>query len=125
MNKAAAIRGILLFSLILTSKKKIPYWQTLQKLRQLKMERSEHHLMSNLFLVLIATAVCIHGDNQTAPFHVGVLLDLDTLVGKMGWISILTAIDDFYDLHRNYTTRVVLHAKDTNNDVVQAAASGN
>ncbi|XP_020264749.1 glutamate receptor 2.7-like isoform X2 [Asparagus officinalis] len=87
------------------------------------MERSEHHLMSNLFLVLVATAVCIHGDNQTAPFHVGVLLDLDTLVGKMGWISILMAIDDFYDLHRNYTTRVVLHARDTNNDIVQAAAS--
>jgi len=62
--------------------------------------------------------------NTTIPFHVGVVLDMGTLVGKMGWTSISMAIDDFYALHSNYTSRLVLHPRDSKNDVVQAAASG-
>jgi len=95
----------------------------IQRLGELKMEKS-NHLICYLFLALMATTRCSHGDTRTTPFPVGLLLDLDTLVGKMGRTSISMAIDDFYNLNRNYTTRVVLHTRNTNNDVVQAAAAG-
>ena len=118
-----SIRGILILLLILMIKEIIPSQQMIQRPKELKMERS-NHLMFYLLLVLVVTAWLSYGDTRTTPFHVGPLLDLDTLVGKMGRTSISMAIDDFYDLNRNYTTRVVLHSRNTNNDVVQAAAGG-
>jgi len=87
--------------------------------------------MSNYFFPCLFLAVFVakmhssHGENTIVPFHVGVVLDMGTLVGKMGWTSISMAIEDFYFVNSNYTTRVVLHPRDSNNDVVQSAASGN
>ena len=63
--------------------------------------------------------------NTTTVFHVGVILDLGTLVGKIGQTSISMAIDDFYATHSDYTTRLVHHVLDSNNNVLQAASSGN
>lgn len=75
-----------------------------------------------LFHSIEKTRYC-RGDGLTVPVHVGVVLDMGTLVGKMGMTSISLAIDEFYSLNKNYTTRVVLHARDSNADVVQAASS--
>lgn len=57
-------------------------------------------------------------------FHVGVVLDLRTSVGKTGRTSVSMAIDDFYGKHSNYTTRLVVHTLDSNNDVVRASSAG-
>lgn len=65
-----------------------------------------------------------HCENMTIPFHVGVILDMDMLVGQMGWTSISMAIEDFYSINGDYRTRVVLHARDSNDDVVQATDAG-
>jgi len=91
--------------------------------KQVKMERTTQLLPHILIVLCLATMQNACG-NTTIPFHVGVVLDMGTLVGKMGWTSISMAIDDFYALHSNYTSRLVLHPRDSKNDVVQAAASG-
>ncbi|KAM0943351.1 putative periplasmic binding protein-like I [Dioscorea sansibarensis] len=59
---------------------------------------------------------------STTPFHVGVVLNLGTRIGKIGRTSISLAMDDFYASHQHYTTRLVLHTRDSKNDVVQAAS---
>ncbi|XP_064938921.1 glutamate receptor 2.1-like [Musa acuminata AAA Group] len=77
-----------------------------------------------LFMFILFAAAQRNGSNiMENPFHVGVILDLTTLVGKMGQTSISMAIDDFYSINSNYTTRLVLHTKDSGNDVVQAASA--
>ncbi|KAK1287248.1 hypothetical protein QJS10_CPB19g01556 [Acorus calamus] len=63
------------------------------------------------------------GVNTTTSFHVGVLLDLGTLLGKMSKVSISMAIDDLYAKQTNFFTNVVLHIKDGKEDVVGAALS--
>lgn len=83
------------------------------------------HVLPYLFLTLfIAKIHDTRSENTTIPFHVGVILDLGTLVGKMGRTSISMAIEDFYLRNQNYTTRIVLHTRDSENDAVKAAASG-
>lgn len=78
-----------------------------------------------LFMFILFAAAQRNGSSTMEnPFHVGVILDLTTLVGKMGQTSISMAIDDFYSTNSNYTTRLVLHTKDSGNDVVQAASAG-
>ncbi|XP_039131572.1 glutamate receptor 2.8-like isoform X2 [Dioscorea cayenensis subsp. rotundata] len=59
---------------------------------------------------------------STTPFHVGVVLNLGTRIGKIGQTSISLAMDEFYASHQHYTTRLVLHTRDSENDVVQAAS---
>ncbi|XP_058102141.1 glutamate receptor 2.7-like [Magnolia sinica] len=59
--------------------------------------------------------------NSTAVIDVGVILDLDTWVGKMGQTCISMALSDLYQAH-NYTTRLVLHTRDSKEDVVGAAS---
>ncbi|KAF0911373.1 hypothetical protein E2562_008258 [Oryza meyeriana var. granulata] len=56
-------------------------------------------------------------------FHVGVILDLGSLVGKVARISISLAVEDFYAVHQNYSTRLVLHIRDSMANDVQAASA--
>lgn len=56
--------------------------------------------------------------------HVGVVLDLNTQVGAMADVSMSVALDDFYAIHPNYTTRLVLHTRDSEEDDLGAAAAG-
>ncbi|XP_058113843.1 glutamate receptor 2.1-like isoform X1 [Magnolia sinica] len=58
-----------------------------------------------------------------ATLNVGVILDLDTWVGKMSESCISMAVDDFYASHDNYTTRLALHTRNSQKDVVVAAAA--
>ncbi|XP_062228309.1 LOW QUALITY PROTEIN: glutamate receptor 2.3-like [Phragmites australis] len=57
----------------------------------------------------------------TVLVHVGVILDLETALGKKGLLSVEMALEDFYAAHPNFTTRVELHVRDSNRDVVNAA----
>ncbi|KAF8392932.1 hypothetical protein HHK36_021172 [Tetracentron sinense] len=61
--------------------------------------------------------------NTTVTFNVGVVLDFDTWVGKMGLSCISMALSDFYAAHSFYKTRLVLHNRDSKKDVVGAASA--
>jgi len=77
-----------------------------------------------LFLAFISAVAQNVTENKVEEFHVGVVLDLGTTVGKVAHTSILIAIEDFYAVHPNYTTRIVLHIRDSMSDDVQAASEG-
>lgn len=80
-----------------------------------------------LFLVLlssIAKAQNGNGSNMIISFHVGLILDTGTLVGKMSQTSISMAINDLYAVNSNYTTRLVLHIEDGQKDAVGATSAG-
>ena len=62
--------------------------------------------------------------NTTIPVKVGVVLDLDTWVGKMGLSCISMALSDWYASHGHYKTRVITKIRDSQRDVVGAAAAG-
>lgn len=69
--------------------------------------------------------VLVSAQNSTVPVDVGVILHLRSLPGKRSRTSISMAIEDFYAVHSNYTTRVILHVKDSENEAIGAAAAGN
>ncbi|KAI3932708.1 hypothetical protein MKW98_012679 [Papaver atlanticum] len=54
---------------------------------------------------------------------VGLILDLDTWVGKMGQSCVSMALSDFYSSNPTYKTRLVLHTRDSNKDIIDAASS--
>lgn len=57
-------------------------------------------------------------------FHVGVILDLGSMVGKIAQTSISLAMEDFYAVHQNYSTKLALHIRDSMSDDVRAASQG-
>ncbi|XP_022759820.1 glutamate receptor 2.9-like [Durio zibethinus] len=79
------------------------------------------HCLFCLFILLLDKLVVTQ--NTTVPVNVGVVLDFDSLVGKIGWSCINMAVSDFYATHGGYKTRLVLNARDSNEDVVGAAAA--
>ncbi|XWS31184.1 hypothetical protein CRYUN_Cryun23aG0055600 [Craigia yunnanensis] len=75
-----------------------------------------------LFIIYLLDKVVVT-QNTTIPVNVGVVLDLDSLVGKLGWSCINMALSDFYASHGDYKTRLVLNIRDSNEDIVGAAAA--
>ncbi|KAJ6819027.1 glutamate receptor 2.5-like isoform X1 [Iris pallida] len=61
--------------------------------------------------------------NITTSVNVGVVLDLGSLPGKKNLASMSMAIDDFYTSHRNFSTKVTLHPRDSEKDIVGAASA--
>ncbi|GLT56896.1 hypothetical protein SLA2020_299090 [Shorea laevis] len=59
----------------------------------------------------------------TIPVNVGMVLDLDMWVGKLGLSCFSIALSDFYSNHSDYRTRLVLNTRDSKGDVVGAAAA--
>ncbi|XP_024155948.1 glutamate receptor 1.4 [Rosa chinensis] len=51
--------------------------------------------------------------NVEDQVHIGVILDMGSLEGKIVLSCISMALSDFYHLHNNYSTRVILHNKDS------------
>ncbi|XP_022756262.1 glutamate receptor 2.8-like [Durio zibethinus] len=76
-----------------------------------------------VFLLLDGVMVTQTLNNITTPVKLGVVLDLDSLVGKIGLSCINMALSDFYATHPHYKTRVVFTTKDSKEDVVSAAAA--
>ncbi|KAJ1380974.1 glutamate-gated kainate-type ion channel receptor subunit GluR19 [Sesbania bispinosa] len=63
--------------------------------------------------------------NETVVVKVGAVLDLSNgTVGKMGLSCINISLSDFYLSHSHYKTRLQLIVRDSNRDVVTAAAQG-
>ncbi|XVF89458.1 hypothetical protein PTKIN_Ptkin19aG0131900 [Pterospermum kingtungense] len=77
-----------------------------------------------IFLVQVVIA-----QNTTIPspapvaVNVGVVLDFDKQLGKIGLSCINMALSDFYAAHASYRTRLVLNPRDSKMDVVAAAAA--
>ncbi|WJZ85469.1 hypothetical protein VitviT2T_005004 [Vitis vinifera] len=61
--------------------------------------------------------------NTKIPVKVGVVLDMDTWLGKMGLSCISMALSDFYASHGHYKTRLVPEIRNSKRDVVGAAAA--
>ncbi|OEL24839.1 hypothetical protein BAE44_0014142 [Dichanthelium oligosanthes] len=76
-----------------------------------------------LFLFSLADA---QNATKTAveEFHMGVVLDLGTVLCKIALTSISLAMEDFYAAHPNYTTRLTLQVRDSMTNDVQAASAG-
>ncbi|EYU45932.1 hypothetical protein MIMGU_mgv1a023751mg [Erythranthe guttata] len=69
-----------------------------------------------------ATAATESSPNNST-FRVGVILDLDSLIGRTGVNSLSLALSDFYSVNSNYTTRLVLHVRNSNEQVLDAASA--
>ncbi|TVU09637.1 hypothetical protein EJB05_43123, partial [Eragrostis curvula] len=79
-----------------------------------------------IILLIVLSASIVVGQNATGrephEVHVGVILDLGSLVGKIAVTSISLAMEDFYAAHQNYSSKLVLHIRDSIGDDVRAAA---
>lgn len=56
--------------------------------------------------------------------HVGAILDMGSREGKIVHSCISMALSDFYHLHGNYSTRVVLHSRDSKAKPLHALSAG-
>ncbi|KAF9612898.1 hypothetical protein IFM89_004314 [Coptis chinensis] len=79
------------------------------------------------FLSCLLWIICIYTAAQTisitpTPFQVGVMLDLDSRVGKTSNTCMSMALSDFYDVNNHYSTRLTLHTINST-DVVTAVIS--
>ncbi|KAK9931926.1 hypothetical protein M0R45_019180 [Rubus argutus] len=94
-------------------------------------KNNKYHM---IFFILFLDLCLIYGEssavgeNETTTksqqmVNVGVILDLDTPVGKMAHRCISMAITDFYARNANYRTKLNLTVKDSRNDVVSAASA--
>lgn len=72
--------------------------------------------------IIFLSEICM-AQNTTILVNVGVVLDMDTLVGKMSLSCISMALSDFYASHSYYKTRLILNTRDSKRDVVAAAAA--
>lgn len=81
-----------------------------------------------LLLLLLLVFSSGAAQNATASpaeeFHVGVILDLGSLVGKVALTSVSLAVEDFYAACQNCSRKLVLHVRDSMGNDVQAASAG-
>ncbi|KAL3825959.1 hypothetical protein ACJIZ3_021988 [Penstemon smallii] len=75
------------------------------------------------FLCINAQEEAQNNSNNSTLFKVGVVLDLDSLVGRIGMTSLSLALSDYYSVDRNYTAKIALHVRDSNGQVIDAADS--
>nr|DAD45631.1 TPA_asm: hypothetical protein HUJ06_003861 [Nelumbo nucifera] len=83
---------------------------------------SIERLLLTLFFLGFFPGELAVAQNTTIPFKMGVVLNSDKWVGKMALSCIFMAVSDFYATHSFYRTRLVLHTRDPNNDIVGAAS---
>ncbi|XP_044947622.1 glutamate receptor 2.8-like [Hordeum vulgare subsp. vulgare] len=76
-----------------------------------------------LLLLVAGFGAAQNGSGKADEFHVGVILDLGSLVGKVARTSVLLAAQDFYAVHQNHSTKLVLHVMDSVGSDVQAASA--
>ncbi|TQD85475.1 hypothetical protein C1H46_028942 [Malus baccata] len=86
---------------------------------------TKNPMIKPFFLFFLFFRIFFVGAQNTTliPVHVGVVLDLDTGFGKVEMSCIDMALADFYASHAGYKTRLVLHKRDSAEDVVVAATA--
>ena len=78
------------------------------------MERTPRAILFLFLLLLVDPGVAQNTTTGKADeFHVGVILNLGSLVGKVARTSISLAVKDFYAVHQIYSTKLVLHFRDS------------
>lgn len=97
------------------------------ELANLDMEKHPIHLVVSLHSFFLFVSVCFYAImalETTLLVKVGVILDMNTTVGKMGLECIKMALSDFYASHGYYKTKLILHTRDSKGNVVDAALAG-
>ncbi|CAA7409136.1 unnamed protein product [Spirodela intermedia] len=92
---------------------------------------TERRLFPVLFSIFFLVFCLSHGrrgnlaaaGRTPVSVPVGVVLDFKTSFGRMSTTSISLALEDFYSVHANYTTRLRLHTRDSKTDVIGAASA--
>ncbi|KAL7100369.1 hypothetical protein ACP275_09G142000 [Erythranthe tilingii] len=79
------------------------------------------HVFISLSLLSLFLSFC--NSQRNTSFQVGVILDANSANGRIGNTSLLLALSDFYSINSNYSTRIVLHPRDSRGLVTGAAAS--
>ncbi|KAF7058971.1 hypothetical protein CFC21_065934 [Triticum aestivum] len=88
------------------------------------MERTPRAILFLFLLLLVDPGVAQNTTTGKADeFHVGVILNLGSLVGKVARTSISLAVKDFYAVHQIYSTKLVLHFRDSMASDVKAASA--
>ncbi|KAL0554188.1 hypothetical protein IC582_008105 [Cucumis melo] len=75
------------------------------------------------FIFFLSLCFGLRAFSEAVTVKVGVVLDSDSSIGKMGFSYMEMALSDFYESHRNYKTRLALFAKNSMEDVIEAAAA--
>ncbi|KAH7521679.1 hypothetical protein FEM48_Zijuj07G0058500 [Ziziphus jujuba var. spinosa] len=84
-------------------------------------------LFTVIFLSLVGQCVAVDFNNITHhedEVHVGVVLDMGSKEGKIVHSCISMEVSDFYQLHNSYTTRLLLHARDSKGEPLHALSAG-
>nr|GLL39510.1 glutamate receptor 2.8-like isoform X1 [Ipomoea trifida] len=84
-------------------------------------------MMKMLLVLLICCFHFMHYPllcTANRELQVGVILDSDSLIGRIGRRFLSIALSDFYSLHSNYSTRLALHFRDSKDQTLTAASSG-
>ncbi|KAL7590117.1 hypothetical protein Lser_V15G39234 [Lactuca serriola] len=99
------------------------------------MVHSEHNKISLCLLILscfLNHALCAHSNssqnqnmniNNDILIGVGIILDMESPMGKAIHSCITMAISDFYALRHSYKTRIVIHTRDSEGDPDKALSS--
>ncbi|KAJ0053040.1 hypothetical protein Pint_03103 [Pistacia integerrima] len=94
---------------------------------QMKIKGKNRTLLSSLiflsFFCSLLFAQLNKTENDTLRIDVGVILDMESLEGKMFQSCISMAISDFYTLHSYYKTRITLHTRDSKGQPLLALSS--
>jgi hypothetical protein len=92
----------------------------------------QHNLMMHVpsssfvsFIHLLLAALVATAQNAPSQVRVGVILDLKSPVGHRPRTGIQMAVEDYYAAHPASATKVVLHFRDSEGDVLRAASAGN
>ncbi|XP_050368066.1 glutamate receptor 2.8-like [Argentina anserina] len=87
------------------------------------MENQKWSILLLFSWIFMVTAMGGEGRTTLIPVNVGVIVDLDESAGKMYLSCIEMALSDFYASNAHYKTRVVLNTRNSNGNVVGAAAA--
>ncbi|XP_062092124.1 glutamate receptor 2.7-like isoform X2 [Humulus lupulus] len=87
---------------------------------------SDQSLLIVILLVVclvIKSTIAEENNGRKLGVKVGVVVDYESWLGKMGLRSIDMAVSEFYASHADYRTRLLIHTRDSNNDEIGAAAT--
>ncbi|KAI3666923.1 hypothetical protein L6452_41964 [Arctium lappa] len=87
-----------------------------------KKKTQENHHMVALTIVMMMMLVAIGADGTT-EMQVGVILDMDSYIGKSSRVCISMALEDFYDDNNQSTVIIRPHYRDSENNDIQAASA--
>jgi ionotropic glutamate receptor len=85
---------------------------------------NQKHLLS--FLAVVLLSLWLWGEPLMAKeiIPVGVVLDLNSTVGRVAESYMSIALSDFYAVNDNYRTKLSLFTKNSGDDVIAAASAG-